>query len=141
MPVAVEKKMKTILVVDDEYESLSTYREILTDMGYKVITEPDGGSALLAVCDREEIDLVITDYRMPGMNGMELVSAVRAIKPRIPVIMITAYANIENYLESREEGIFEFVNKPISKSEFERIVRIALARAKGGISPIGEEAS
>jgi DNA-binding NtrC family response regulator len=72
------------------------------------------------------IDLVITDYRMPDMNGLELVTTLRQILPSVPVIMITAHGDIENYFRSLSLGVFEYVNKPVGKREFERIVRAAL---------------
>ena len=124
-----EKAGKTILVVDDEPENLRAYQEILTDMGHRAIMETGGGSALLCVDTMEKIDLVITDYMMPGMSGLEFVSALKRKVPSMLVIMITAHANIESYFQSLSEGVFEYVNKPVRKDEFERIVKMALARA------------
>lgn len=123
------KAGKTVLVVDDELENLRAYGEILTDMGHRAITETDGGSALLSVDTVEKIDLVITDYLMPGMNGLEFVSALKRKMPSMLVIMITAHANIGGYFQSLSEGVFEYVNKPVRKDEFERIVKAALAQA------------
>ena len=70
---------------------------------------------------------------MPGMTGLDFIKALRQIQPDLPVIMITAYGNIETYLRSMSLGAFEFVNKPISKDEFERIVRHALCQDSGKI--------
>jgi len=117
---------KTILVVDDEPESRRIYSEILSDLGYRVIDEPDGASALADIRQGEKIDLVITDYKMPGMNGLELAATVRNLLPSIPVLMLTAYTSIETYFQSLNLGVFEYINKPVGQLEFIRIVRMAL---------------
>jgi two-component system response regulator HydG len=119
-------EIKTILVVDDEPENRRIYSEILSDLGYKVIDEPDGASALSDIRQGGKIDLVITDYKMPGMNGLELAATLRNILPSIPVLMLTAYASIENYLQSLSLGVFEYINKPVGRMELIRIVRMAL---------------
>lgn len=119
-------EIKTILVVDDEPENRRIYSEILSDLGYRVIDEPDGASALSDIRHGEKIDLVITDYKMPGMNGLELVAALRNILPSIPVLMLTAYTSVENFFQSLNLGVFEYINKPVGTSELIRIVRMAL---------------
>lgn len=121
-----DEKKRSILVVDDELGNRRLYCEILSDLGYNVIDGPDGAFALSVIREGTEIDLVITDYRMPDMNGLELVMALRQVLPSVPVIMITAYASIENYFQSMNLGVFEYVNKPVAKREFERVVQKAL---------------
>ncbi len=120
---------KTILVVDDDPEARMAYSETLSDSGYRVIARPDGASALSAIQDVSSIDLVITDYLMPDMSGLDLIRNLRKVLPTVQMIMFTAYANIETYFRSRDLGVFEFVNKPVRKGEFERIVRAALAKS------------
>ncbi len=119
-------KTKTILVVDDDPENVRSYTEILIDMGYRVIARGDVDSALAMLEGNTVLDLAITDYRMPGKTGLDFILALRRLRPSLPVIMITAYGNIETYLHSISLGAFEYVNKPINKKEFERIVRHAL---------------
>lgn len=126
LDMPISKKTKTVLVVDDEQENCRTYEEILEDMGYRVLTQTDGGSALALLREDAAVDLIITDYRMPGMNGVEFITELRRSRPLVPVIMITAYGNIETYLHSVSLGVFEYVHKPIKKEEFERIVKHAL---------------
>jgi len=120
------RKIKTVLVVDDEQENLRTYEEILHDMAYNVLLQPDGDSALALLRENAAVDLIITDFRMPGMNGIEFITELRRTRPFVPVIMITAYGNIETYLHSVSLGVFEYVHKPVNKEEFERIVKHAL---------------
>jgi len=124
--MTTDKEVKTILMVDDDSDNRYLCSEILRDFGYKVIEEPDGESALLAIQEGARIDLVITDERMPGINGMELISALRQVLPSVPVIMMTAYGSINTYLQALSLGAFEYVNKPVGKRELQRIIEAAL---------------
>jgi DNA-binding NtrC family response regulator len=136
----MDKDNKTILLVEDEDGNRRILAEILEDLGYQVISKADGPSALLVIKTGVDIDLVITDYRMPSMNGLDLVMELRRILPNVPVIMMTAYASIENYITSMSLGVFEYVNKPIDKAEFERVVKMAL-RKRGRLSNSRRSAS
>ncbi len=118
--------MKTILLVDDELENLRSLGEILNRFGYRVIAKPDGQSALDTVREGTAVDLVITDYRMPGMNGLEFLTSFRQVKPEVPAIMLTAYGAVETYLKSLSLGVFEYVNKPVKAKELGRIVKAAI---------------
>lgn len=129
--------MRTILLVDDEPENRRSYEEILNDLGYEVIAEADGESALSVIHEGGLIDLVITDFRMPGMNGLEFITQLRQYLPSVPVIMITAFGDIETYLQSFSLGVFEYVNKPVTKEEFERIVKAAMANSFPGPAGTG----
>ncbi len=116
----------TILLVDDESANRELYGDILGDLGFRTLEKADGESALSTVRGGAEIDLVIADYRMPRMDGLEFIESLRQLLPTVPVIMVTAFASIESYLQSYDLGVFEYINKPFSKSEFERIVKAAL---------------
>ncbi len=124
-----ESVTKKILVVDDEPDSRQIFRDMLIELGYDVIDEPDGTSALLAIEDKGMIDLIITDYQMPDMNGLEFVERVRRLLPLVPIIMITAYGSIETYIRSRGLSVFEHINKPVKKRELDLIVKAALNTA------------
>lgn len=123
-------EMKTILVVDDDPESRMTYSEILSDSGYRVIAREDGASALSAAREVSDIDLVIADYQMPDMSGIDLIRDLRTVLPSAQMIMLTGHGNIEIYFRSRDLGVFEFVSKPVRKREFERIVRAAMDKSR-----------
>lgn len=118
--------MKTILLVDDEPEILKSLGEILNRFGYDVIARTGGQSALSVVSDGAKIDLVITDYRMPGMDGLEFLNALRQKNSTVPVIVLTAYGAVESYLKSLSLGVFEYINKPIKAKELGRIVQAAI---------------
>ncbi len=123
-------EMKTILVVDDDPESRMTYSEILSDSGYRVIAREDGASALSTAREVSDIDLVIADYQMPDMSGIDLIRDLRTVLPSAQMIMLTGHGNIEIYFRSRDLGVFEFVSKPVRKREFERIVRAAMDKSR-----------
>jgi len=122
--------MKTFLLVDDELEILKSLGEILTRFGYQVIAKQAAQEALASVKDGANIDLVITDYRMPDMDGLEFLNALRQMDPSVPVIMLTAYGAVESYLKSLSLGVFEYVNKPIKAKDLGRIVQAAINSAE-----------
>ncbi len=135
----MDKDKKTILLADDDDGNRLIIAEILEDLGYQVIAEAGGSSALSVIKRGADIDLVITDYRMPDMNGLDLVMELRRILPYVPVIMMTAYGSIENYFKSMSLGVFEYVNKPIVKDEFERIVKKALRKPERHTDSLGSD--
>lgn len=86
--------MKSILVVDDNELLCRLACDILATAGYRAVPAPNADAALAAL-EREEFDLLVTDFRMPGMSGLELARAVRDRNPGFPVIVMTAYAPVQ----------------------------------------------
>ena len=122
--------MKTILLIDDEPESLIVFADMLHRCGYEVIAVKDGVSALSAVREGAPVDLVITDYRIAGMDGLEILTSLKMLAPSVPSIMLTGHTSIETYLKAINLGVFEYLNKPVNAKELGRIVRAALEKAQ-----------
>jgi len=118
---------KTILVVDDEPNSLFVTSQILRDQSYEVITA-DNGSSALDKLKAEKINLVITDERMPGITGMEVLRQTKKYDARIPVIILTGYGTIPLTINALKEGAFYFFEKPVSQNlnQFYAVVEDAL---------------
>jgi len=121
--------MKTILLVDDDRDILSCLEDSLSALGYNVIPKSDAESAMAIIREGAKVDLVLTDYSMPGMDGHEFFSVLKRILPSVPVIILTGYGSVETYLKSLSLGVCEFVCKPIEAKELDRIVKAALDRA------------
>ena len=120
------KISKRILVVDDEPFVGQAVRMVLTFDGYEV-KAANGGAEALASLEQEHFDLVITDYSMPGMKGDELAVNIKARWPRMPVIMLSAYA--ENIRASKNPlpGVNALINKPFDLADFRSAVSGAIA--------------
>lgn len=108
--------MYSILVVDDEPNYLIVLSELLRDEGFEVFTAASGKEGLAQVLS-VDLDLVITDMQMPGMNGLELLEAVKKQNEHLPVIMITAYAEVEKAVAAMQAGAFNYLSKPFSNDE------------------------
>jgi len=117
----------SILVVDDEPNSLFGICQILTDEGFHTIPAEDGRQALERL-KSDSINLIITDERMPKFSGMELLSEAKTTYPDIPVILITAYGSVSMAVEALKKGAFYFFEKPIFNNleRFFTIIRQAL---------------
>jgi DNA-binding NtrC family response regulator len=129
------KGPQTIFVVDDDPPCLMEYAAILEGSGYRVRAFADAESAVAAVRSGANVDAVVTDYRMPNMDGMAFLEILRCEAPAVPVIMLTGHGGIDTYFESLSLGLFEYINKPIKRAELLRIVRAALGES-GGSRPV-----
>lgn len=105
--------MRTILVVDDEPNYLIVLSEILREEGFEVFTAESGNEGLPIVRD-SDLDLVISDMKMPGMDGIQLLENIKKIDRQLPVILITAYAEVEKAVEAMRLGAFNYIAKPFS---------------------------
>ena len=114
-----------IIVVDDEDIVLSLICDTLEEEGYAIQTASNGEDALKLI-EKEEFDLLITDIRMPGMDGIELVRRVRDIHPDIGVIFMTGYANLNSAKNAIKQGAFDYIMKPFEISEIRKAVKDAV---------------
>ncbi|MHB8174727.1 MAG: sigma-54-dependent transcriptional regulator [Nitrospirota bacterium] len=119
-----------ILVVDDEENAREGLSKILSKEGYRVETAANGKEAIDNLKD-QRYDLVITDMRMPLMDGFEVLREIKKMDENIGVIMITAYGEVESYLEAMNMGAFEYINKPVRVNELKRVIsKVLEARLK-----------
>lgn len=108
--------MHSILVVDDEPNYLIILSELLRDEGYEIFTAPNGKEGL-AIVQEVDLDLVITDMQMPGMDGLQLLDKIKEGNAHLPVIMITAFAEVEKAVAAMQAGAYNYLSKPFSNDE------------------------
>jgi len=114
-----------ILVIDDENDILDVMRLILKDQGYRVTTASDGSTGL-ELCRQTPPHILITDIRMPGMTGIEVLEAVKKLDPDIEVIVCTAFAEMDLAIQALQLDASDFITKPVS----DHTLNLALTRAK-----------
>ena len=116
----------TILIVDDEdmvLSSISSFLELETE--YKVVSFTTASDALKYIKDNvDDVDLVISDYLMPEMDGISFLAKVREIKPEVPRIILTGYADKENAIKAiNEVGLYQYIEKPWENEDLRIIIR------------------
>ena len=116
-----------IILVEDEPDILIILHRLMRDLtgGYDIVTVNGGAEALAQIALRP-VPLVITDYNMPGMNGLDLVQKVKAAAPTTVLVMATAYATPELEKRARMAGVDYFIRKPFVFEQLEAIVQDAL---------------
>jgi len=119
------KTLHKVLVVDDDAVVGRSFDRVLAEKGYDVSTALDGKEALNK-CNGEEYDVVFTDIKMPGMDGLEVARRIKAKCPWTPVVIITGYGTEENEAEAEVLGVSGFVRKPLTPEMIEGITLKAL---------------
>ena len=117
--------MYTILIVDDEANLLEVLAVALENMGYGTVTAETAEEAL-AVLEEREVHLVLSDLRLPGLSGRELMEKVKAANPDLPVVIMTAYASLKEAVEIIKEGAFDYTVKPFELDALEATIASAL---------------
>jgi DNA-binding NtrC family response regulator len=118
-----------ILLVDDEPLNLDLLEQELSDLGY-AIEKAQSGSAALDQISAAVPDLVLLDYQMPGMNGIEVLHEIKKTHAHLPVVIITAYGTIERAVEAIKSGADDFITKPFDPAHLALVVNKALERAR-----------
>jgi len=116
-----------ILLVDDEEHIRFAMRETLEPMGY-ICVEAEDGIEALAKFHPETFDLVVLDYRMPGLDGLETLREIRKLDSEIPVLFVTAYGSKDLALEAMKNGAYDYFNKPFDIEEMRVVVKRALEK-------------
>jgi two-component system response regulator AtoC len=117
--------MTKVLIVDDERKMRRVLQILLEQMGLESVAA-ESGEAALEHLGTEKADLVLTDLKMPGMNGVELLSRVRTLDPDVPVIVLTAHGTVQTAVEAMKHGAFDYVLKPFDVEAIELVIRKAL---------------
>ncbi len=118
--------METILVVDDEKNYLLVLSAVLEEEGYEVLTTVSGLEAL-EIQKSSDIDLVLTDMKMPGMDGIELLERVKERDPDLPVILMTAHGTVDKAVEAMQKGAYTYVLKPFDNDRLILYVKKAMS--------------
>jgi len=117
----------TILLVDDEVAHLQTLERVFDKEGYEVLTAEDGDEALETVRS-EPVHLLITDLKMPGTDGMELLKLTQTVSPETEIILMTAFGTVERAVEGMKQGAYDFVSKPIKRATIVQAAKKALEK-------------
>jgi DNA-binding NtrC family response regulator len=117
----------SILVVDDDDANRVTLERILAREGYHVV-HASGGREAMDRLREERVDLVLTDLKMPGMSGIDLLKAGRKVDPDLEVVVMTAYGTVETAVEAMKEGAYDFVAKPLKRMELVTTLQKALEK-------------
>ena len=113
--------MNTVLVVDDEKNYLVVLEDLLEEEGYKVLTAGSGSEAI-DIIHRTPVDTVLTDIRMPAMSGVELLEHLLDFDPDLPVILMTAYAEVDQAVAAMKKGALDHIQKPFDNKDLKRAV-------------------
>ena len=114
--------MATILIVEDEPKMLRLLELNLAEDGYTTLAAADAEAAL-KLLRKEKVDLIVTDLKLPGMNGLEFLQAAKRTNAALPVVVMTAYGTVETAVEAMKAGASDFVLKPFSLEEIKLVVR------------------
>jgi len=120
--------MKSILIVDDDPELRSNISEILQDAGYQTDTANDGAEALTK--DIGNFDVILLDLVMPGMSGMDVLTELKKRTPNAKIIMITAFATVDNAVAAIKRGAHDYIAKPFKIEELLIAVKMALEESR-----------
>jgi len=132
--------LRKVLVVDDDPIVGESFNRVLTGKGYAVITAANGEEAL-AKLKAEQYDLVYTDLRMPGIDGLEVAERLKARQPWTPVVIVTGYGSRPSEERAWAAGVSDFLHKPLSPEMIEDSAARALAQAPKPLAPAAPAAA
>ena len=122
-----------VLIVDDEPIVCRSFKRALSDAGYDVHAETSGKGAL-DIFEDQNFDVVLTDLKMPDVDGLEVARKMRATHPEVPVMVVTGYGTPEREREAEELGVFRFLRKPVAPDELCDVTAEAMASTFGRTS-------
>ena len=125
----------TILLIEDDARIAGELRRVLESEGWKILLA-ESGEAGLARAAEKKCDLVITDFRLPGASGIEVLKRLQAAQPRLPVILMTAHGTTETAIEATKLGAYDYLLKPFEMPELIALVQKALASSRLMFEPV-----
>jgi two-component system, chemotaxis family, chemotaxis protein CheY len=122
---------KTVMIVDDDQTMRTLIRRMLGRLRFSNLIEAEGGAAALQRLEEAPTgcDLIICDWNMPGMSGIELFDRVRALKPELPFLMLTGRADTNSVIEAKRAGVPAYIVKPISPAELKTKIFYLMAKS------------
>jgi CheY-like chemotaxis protein len=121
--------LRKVLVVDDDPVVAKSFDRVLSTKGYAVVTASNGEEALRKIA-AEDYDVVYTDIRMPGMDGIEVAEHIKGRRPWLPVVIVTGYGTADNEARARAAGVHALLHKPLSPAMIESSAHDALAEQR-----------
>src|SRR5581483_5803516 len=137
-PAAIQWNMiqvSKVLLIEDDASAAQALQRVLAAEGYRVACEARGDTGL-AGAQQEEFDVVITDLRLPGLNGLELVRQLHSAKPRLPIILMTAHGTTETAIEATKLGAYDYLVKPFEMEELLFLVEKAVESSRLMTQPV-----
>jgi DNA-binding NtrC family response regulator len=131
-PTELGKKTR-VLIVEDDGEIRAALHDALDDLGYDVLEDPDAERALVTL-GRSDFDAVLVDVRMPGMGGIALCRHLASDGPHLPVVVMTAFGDVDTAVEALRAGACDFITKPISIQEVARVIERSIAEHPEGLA-------
>src|ERR1700720_1210456 len=125
-----------ILLIEDDAGIRETLQRVLVEEGHDVVVERRGDAGL-ARAGANDFNVVITDLRLPGLNGLELVRQLHAAQPRLPIILITAFGTTQTAIEAMKFGAYDYVLKPFHVPDLLHLVRKAVDSSRLMSEPVG----
>lgn len=119
-----------VLIVEDQSEARSMLRNMLLELGINQVFESSDGREALAFIDSafDFVDLILCDWNMPKMNGVELLRQLRTVDPEVPFLMVTGRSDIDSVVEAKSSGVTAYISKPFSPQQLEAKLRIIIHR-------------
>lgn len=122
--------METILIIDDDPHMRSALREAIQRMGYRALLAEDGQDALTKL-DNTPVSMIVTDMKMPKMDGLSLMSEARKRAEDIPILVITGFATVENAVDAMKHGASDYLMKPFSLDTLRKAIETSMAKGRG----------
>ncbi len=119
--------MAKILIIDDDDQLRTSFSKLLTEEGYEVVSAASGEAGIeIAKIQAKELDLVILDVRLPGINGLEAFKAIKNIDATLPAIIVTAFGTTDTAIEATKAGAFDYLLKPFDIPEMLNLITQAI---------------